>query len=37
MDGGLVPMRLHPGDFRFEQPDPFVQFGLRVGGKVFAC
>jgi hypothetical protein len=34
--GGLVTVRLHPVDFRFEQADPFVQLGLRVWGKVFA-
>jgi hypothetical protein len=32
--GGLVAMRLHPCDFRFEQRDPLAKFSLRVGAKV---
>jgi hypothetical protein len=34
--GGLVAVRCNSGDFGFEQRDPLRQFGLRVGGKVFA-
>jgi len=35
--GGLVAVGRHPRDFRFEQRDPFIQLGLRIGGEVFAC
>jgi hypothetical protein len=35
--GSLVSVRPDPDDFRFKQPDPFIQLGLRVRGKVFAC
>ena len=35
--GGLVPVRCDPRDFGGEQRDPVSKFGLRVGGKVFAC
>jgi hypothetical protein len=35
--GGFVAMGGHPRDFRFEQGDPFIQLGLRIGAKVFAC
>jgi hypothetical protein len=34
---GLVAMRPHPDDLSFEACDSLVQFGLRIGGEVFAC
>lgn len=30
-------MRGDTGDFGFEQRDPLIQFGLRIGAEVFAC
>ena len=36
MGGGLVAMRLHPRDFRFQHRDPLAQFVLRIGGKILA-
>ena len=33
--GGLVAVGLDPGNFGFEQGDPFSQFTLRIGIKVF--
>lgn len=32
--GGLVPMRLHPRDFRFELRDALIEFGLRIGAEI---
>lgn len=32
--GGLAAVGGHPRDFRFEQGDAFVEFGLRVGAEI---
>jgi hypothetical protein len=32
----LAAMRPDPGDLGFEQGDPFIQVGLRIGAEVFA-
>lgn len=33
---GLVPVRFHPHNLSLKAGNPLIQFGLRIGGEVFA-
>jgi len=35
--GGFALVCGNPGDFGFEQGDPLVQFGLRIGAEILGC
>lgn len=37
MGGGFVAVRRHPHNFGLQQGNAVIEFGLRIGRKVFGC